>query len=87
VRCWCCHRNPDLATSSPITSLKRAYLLHGRKHWYAYKYTHEELGEIAALPMQLADRCASAVYIFFNNDYEGFAPENARTLQELLGVG
>ena len=76
------HRLTDHLTSN------RAYLrLHGRVHWYAYEYSHEELREIAALAMQLAGRGADRVYIFFNNDYEGFAPENARTLQELLGVG
>jgi len=75
------HRLTDHLTS------KRAYLrLHGRKQWYACKYTQAELDEIAALAMQMADRGASTVYIFFNNDYEGFAPENARTLQQMLGV-
>lgn len=73
------HRLGDLLTSS------RAYLrLHGRKHWYSYNYSNEELGEIAKLSMELAMRGAQRIYIFFNNDFDGHAPANARTLMELL---
>jgi uncharacterized protein YecE (DUF72 family) len=74
------HKISDLLTS------QRAYLrLHGRQHWYAYNYSEDELREIAGLAQELARRGASRVYIFFNNDYEGYAPANALTLQRLLG--
>jgi uncharacterized protein YecE (DUF72 family) len=63
----------------------RAYLrLHGRNNWYAYNYSHDELAEIADLARGLVGKGASRVYIFFNNDFEGYAPANALTLQGML---
>jgi uncharacterized protein YecE (DUF72 family) len=68
-----------------ILTSDRAYLrLHGRKRWYSYDYSLEELREIAALARELANRGAKRVYIFFNNDFEGFAPANALALRQLL---
>jgi uncharacterized protein YecE (DUF72 family) len=68
-----------------ILTSDRAYLrLHGRKHWYSYHYSIGELEEIADLARKLADRGASRVYVFFNNDFEGYAPANAMTLLEML---
>jgi uncharacterized protein YecE (DUF72 family) len=76
--------SPQYKLSDDITS-DRAYLrLHGRKHWYAYNYSGEELREIADIARELASRGAKKVYIFFNNDYEGYAPANALTLIKLL---
>ena len=73
------HRLSDLLTS------QRAYLrLHGRNHWYAYNYSDEELGEIAKLSKEVAMRGAKKVYIFFNNDFHGYAPINAMTLSKIL---
>lgn len=69
-----------------ILTSKRAYLrLHGRRRWYSDNYTDEELAAIACLARDLAKRGASRVYIFFNNDFEGYAPANALTLMKLLG--
>ena len=73
------HTLTDLLTSD------RAYLrLHGRKHWYSYNYSNNELREIANLARELGKRGAKRIYIFFNNDYEGFAPANAMVLIKLL---
>jgi uncharacterized protein YecE (DUF72 family) len=73
------HTLTDLLTSD------RAYLrLHGRKHWYSYNYSNNELSEIANLARELGKRGAKRIYIFFNNDYEGYAPANAMTLCEFL---
>ncbi len=76
--------SPQQKISDNLTS-KRAYLrLHGRHHWYAYNYSEDELREIAGLAQELAQKGANRVYIFFNNDFEGYAPANALTLQRLL---
>jgi len=76
--------SPQQKISNSLTS-QRAYLrLHGRKHWYAYNYTEDELREIAVLAQELARGGAGRVYIFFNNDFEGYAPANALTLRGLL---
>lgn len=77
--------SPQQKISDSLTS-RRAYLrLHGRNHWYAYNYSQDELKGIAALAQELAQRGASRVYIFFNNDFEGYAPANALALKGLLG--
>jgi uncharacterized protein YecE (DUF72 family) len=63
----------------------RAYLrLHGRGRWYAYNYSHDELAEIADIARGLVRKGACRVYVFFNNDFEGYAPANAMTLQDML---
>ncbi len=64
---------------------RHAYLrLHGRSRWYAHCYTEAELDEIAALARRHVEQGAQWVYIFFNNDFEGYAPENARALLQRL---
>ena len=77
--------SPQQRLTASLTS-NRAYLrLHGRDRWYASNYSQRELGEIAELAHGLARNGASRVYIFFNNDFEGYAPANALTLQDMLG--
>jgi uncharacterized protein YecE (DUF72 family) len=76
--------SPQQKLTDSLTS-DRAYIrLHGRAHWYAHNYSPDELGEIAILARQLADKGATRVYIFFNNDFAGYAPANAIALRELL---
>jgi uncharacterized protein YecE (DUF72 family) len=76
--------SPQQKITDNLTS-SRAYLrLHGRNNWYAYNYSYNELAEIAELARSLVRKGASQVYIFFNNDFEGFAPINALTLQGML---
>lgn len=68
-----------------ILTSNRAYLrLHGRKHWYFYDYSKDELEEIAALARNLNRRGAERVYLFFNNDFGGYAPSNAQALQKMI---
>lgn len=76
---------------SPRTQLRNwltsdiGYLrLHGRKRWYAYLYSEDELRQIARLAQEMVGGGAHTVYIFFNNDFEGYAPQNALTLKSLL---
>jgi uncharacterized protein YecE (DUF72 family) len=76
--------SPKREIEANLTS-NRAYLrLHGRKHWYSYNYSPDELREIARLAQLLVKKGAKRVYIFFNNDFEGFAPANALLLKKLL---
>jgi uncharacterized protein YecE (DUF72 family) len=58
--------------------------LHGREQWYAYDYSLQELREIAALAKSMESLGAKKVYIFFNNDVAGYAPQNALALLEML---
>ncbi len=78
--------SPRQEISAMLTS-RRAYLrLHGRGHWYFYNYSDQELHEIAALARSLAHKGTERIYIFFNNDFEGYAPANARTLRQILAA-
>ncbi len=76
--------SPRQKITAHLTSDKAYIRLHGRKHWYSYNYTDDELKEIADLARQLVKQGATKVYIFFNNDFEGFAPANALALKNML---
>jgi len=81
---YCNVDSPRQQLTEVLTS-DRAYLrLHGRRHWYADDYTAEELHQVAELTRRLVSRGARRVYIFFNNDFGGYAPANALTLQRIL---
>ncbi|MGC8771750.1 MAG: DUF72 domain-containing protein [Brevinematia bacterium] len=56
--------------------------LHGKTHWYGYNYTEEDLREIAN-SVQNKDPGKTA-WIYFNNDFGGFAVLNALRLKEIL---
>ena len=68
-----------------LTSHTAYIRLHGRRRWFADKYTGQELGHIARLARSFARRGAKDVYVFFNNDVMAWGPENAVTLQAMLG--
>ncbi|MBN2299341.1 MAG: DUF72 domain-containing protein, partial [Deltaproteobacteria bacterium] len=55
--------------------------LHGSKVLYASDYTEEELASWAD-KIRTWNRDA---FVYFDNDYMGYAPRNARRLIELLG--
>jgi uncharacterized protein YecE (DUF72 family) len=76
--------SPRQKMTDLLTSDKAYLRLHGRKHWYSYNYSDDELRELAGLAKELAHRGANRVYIFFNNDFEGFAPANALALKHML---
>ncbi|MBW2064367.1 MAG: DUF72 domain-containing protein [Deltaproteobacteria bacterium] len=56
--------------------------LHGSKKLYASCYSEEELKEWA----DKIRRWDRRLFIYFDNDYEGFAVKNAARLKELLGI-
>lgn len=81
---FCNVDSPKNKLTSWVTS-KIAYVrLHGRKQWYDYNYPIHELREIAVLARRLAALGAKYIYIFFNNDFAGYAPQNAMTLADML---
>jgi len=55
--------------------------LHGSKKLYASKYTEKEL---QAWAEKIKD-WNMETYLYFDNDYQGYAIENARRLREILG--
>lgn len=76
--------SPRQKITDHLTSDKAYLRLHGRKHWYSYNYSDDELNELADLARDLARRGAKKVYVFFNNDFEGYAPANALTIKRML---
>lgn len=80
-----CNVDSPKQNLTEILTAERAYLrMHGHDRWYSSDYPDEELHKIAALIRRLAVRGARRVYIFFNNDFGGYAPANALVLQKLL---
>ncbi|NMB53239.1 MAG: DUF72 domain-containing protein [Leptolinea sp.] len=81
---FCNVDSPQQRLTEILTS-QRAYLrLHGREHWYASDYTAEDLQDVAKRVRRLAGRGVRQVFIFFNNDFGGYAPANALALRKLL---
>ncbi len=66
-----------------ITSDKIYYRFHGKKSLYNYCYTEDELNEFALRLREKMD-VAGDIYIFFNNDFNGYAPRNAMYLKKIL---
>jgi uncharacterized protein YecE (DUF72 family) len=81
---YCNPDDPDHALSDVLTGDTGYLRLHGRRAWYADRYTDEELHAIAQTARRMLQQGASEVYIFFNNDYAAYAPENAATLSRLV---
>jgi uncharacterized protein YecE (DUF72 family) len=81
---FCNVDSPQQNLTGYLTSGSAYIRLHGRKHWYSHNYSDDDLQEIAGLAKKLGQKGAGKVFIFFNNDFEGFAPANAMALQHLL---
>lgn len=82
-----CNVDSPRQSLTEILTSQRAYIrLHGRQRWYASDYTEADLLQVAGSAHRLASRGASRVYIFFNNDFGGYAPANALALQKLLAA-
>ncbi len=81
---FCAADSPESELMDWVTSDIAYIRLHGREQWYAHDYSLQELREIAALARGMERLGAKKVYIFFNNDVAGYAPQNALTLVEML---
>ncbi|UVK41763.1 DUF72 domain-containing protein [Mesorhizobium sp. AR10] len=55
--------------------------LHGPERWYRHDYTRDELTKWAD---KIRASGANRAWVYFNNDYEGFAPKNALAMRRLL---
>jgi len=61
-----------------------AYIrMHGPEKLFASKYTPEQLAEWADYMKQIPKR-VKRVYVYFNNDFYGYATENARELADIM---
>ncbi len=65
-----------------VDSTGKTYLrFHGKKEWYRYSYSNEELDKWRN---KIEKSNAEICYIYFNNDYKAYAVENAIKMKELL---
>ena len=55
--------------------------MHGPERWYRHDYSDSELTEWAE---RIKVSGARRAWVYFNNDYGGFAPRNALTMRRLL---
>lgn len=76
--------SPDINTPTIQTADFVYFRLHGRKIWYASSYTQKELKEISK-KIKFFSNEGRDVYVYFNNDYRGYAVKNALYLKKILG--
>jgi uncharacterized protein YecE (DUF72 family) len=74
---------PPFADDLPVTGDFVYMRRHGRGGSYDTCYSRNELGKDAGR-IRGYMRKKKEVFIYFNNDYSGYAPRNARELMELL---
>ena len=55
--------------------------LHGPERWYRHNYSKDELTKWAE---KIKASGATRAWVYFNNDYEAYAPKNARTMSRFF---
>ena len=80
---FCMLSAPGKLPEVKLATAKVAYLrLHGKKSWYRYNYSEQELRD---WEKQLKDlKNITELYVYFNNDFEAHAVENAKTLSSFF---
>jgi uncharacterized protein YecE (DUF72 family) len=69
-----------------ITTGNICYIrMHGSKKLYSSKYSKDELKEFAEILIKYHNKGFYS-FIYFNNDLYGYAVENAREMQEIIGI-
>jgi len=76
--------SPDIRLLDQVTSETVYLRLHGSKKWYQHNYSDDELHMFATQIREYIKAGAKQIFVFFNNDYHGYAPENARKLAEIM---
>jgi uncharacterized protein YecE (DUF72 family) len=79
---FCCCSAPRLPDVLIRTADDIYLRMHGPQRWYRHDYSKEEL-ELWAEKLRASG--AKRAWIYFNNDYEAYAPKNARSMRRLLG--
>ena len=83
--CYCMADWPEFLKEVTLTTTYAYIRRHGHGGSYDTNYSDEELKKDKKLIQSLNMKGVKDVYIFFNNDYRGYAPKNALTLKKLLG--
>ena len=83
---FCNVDSPKTELTDWVTSQVAYVRLHGRRQWYGYNYTADELQEIRDCVIRIKKLGAKKVYVFFNNDLDGYAPKNALKLIKMVNA-
>ncbi len=78
---FCCCNGPRLPDDVVKTADDIYIRFHGVERWYRHDYSHDELTHWARR-IQAVE--AKRVWIYFNNDFDGYAIKNASMLAEIL---
>jgi len=79
---FCVISAPGDLKEDAVKTAEPVYLrFHGKKEWYKYLYSEEELKKWTK---KMKDLKARQVYAYFNNDYDANAPKNAEQFASLL---
>ncbi len=80
---YCMLSAPDNLPEDVVSTSKTAYLrFHGKSSWYNYHYSEDEIKSwfLRLKGLKAVDR----LYIYFNNDHNAWAVENAKMLASLF---
>jgi uncharacterized protein YecE (DUF72 family) len=80
---FCSCSGPRLPNELIRTADEVYVRLHGAQRWYRHDYSDGELRKWAE---RIRESAAKRAWIYFNNDYGGHAPRNAKTLRHLLSA-
>ena len=80
---FCIYDMPDYTTPVEVTADFAYIRFHGSKHMYGGCYSDEELDDWVQKLSKVA-QAVNAVYVYFNNDIDGFAVTNAEALLKKL---
>ena len=81
---WVIADSPKYPKAEVVTSDFVYIRMHGSKVLFSSKYTKEELKDLAKKIKNWLNQDLD-VYCYFNNDFHGYAVENAKELLKLLG--
>lgn len=80
---WVIADSPGYPKAEVVTADFVYIRMHGSEKLFSSKYSIDEIGSLCDKIMEWRSKGLD-VYTYFNNDYHGYAIENARELSELL---
>ena len=78
---FCSCSGPRLPDEVIKTSDEVYIRFHGIERWYRHDYSDDELRDWAR---RICSSNAKRVWVYFNNDFNGYAVKNAATMQQIL---
>ena len=82
---WVIADSPKYPKAEAVTANFIYIRMHGSTTLFSSKYTYEEVKTLAQ-KIQTWLKKGFDVYVYFNNDFQGFAVQNAKELSELVGT-